>query len=137
MPRSADEVDRWIRDHEAQHARDKSERRLEDERLIDAVKKHVEGAVKPLADVPTKLDALALGMSKLEVVNDEQLAIARESAEERGRRKEREELAAQKKSDDERELERQKQRTQRWQIAAGVITAVVVALIGALVAAHK
>jgi len=145
--RNVDEISRWIEDHELQHKRDREERRVEDARLIDAVKKHVDGLLQPLVGMPAKLE-------KLTEVNKEQLEILKESAEERGRRKEREELAAKKKSEDELELERAKvkaandareanerieaikQRNFRLQVLLGAVVAVAVALIGVLFARH-
>jgi len=148
VPRSPDEVDRWIRDHEAQHARDREERRIEDGRLIDAVKKHVDGALRPIGEMNAKID-------KLIGVNDEQLAIARESAEERGRRMQREADAAAKKSDEQLELERAKvaaaekaaadakalkeleQKNDKLKAWLGAAAAVLVALIGAYFAVRR
>lgn len=154
MPRSLDDVDRWIRDHELLHARDREERKVDDGRLIDAVKKHVDQATRPIADINAKMDRLV-------AVNDEQLQIARESAEERGRRMQREADAAAKKSEEEvalerakveaarklaeaaekqakdkHQIERLKARNDRWKIIAGVVTAIAVAVISALLARH-
>jgi hypothetical protein len=136
MPRSHEELDLWARDHELLHAREKIERTRENEVLIDAIKLHVKTSLEPLAGVPAKLDALAK-------VNDEQLAIAKESAEERGRRKQREDDAAAQKSADQLEIERLKleadkidkaaqRRADVWKIVTGVVVAIATAIIAYL-----
>lgn len=155
MPRSHEELDAWARDHELQHARDREERRLEDARLIDVVKKHVDGALRPLAEVPAKIDALVKQSENIARVNDKQLDILEASAEERGMRKQREATAAEKKTADELALAQAKldaetkaraaadeiaklgAKNQKWQIIAGVVTAIAVALITTYFAVHK
>lgn len=160
MPRrNVEELDDWAREHDLLHAREREERKLEDVRLIDAVKKHVEVAVRPLSEVPAKLDALMK-------TNDEQLDIMRDSAEERGRRIQREADAAAKKAEeatalektkaeaaialekakldadaqarlDANKIEELKQRNARLQIIAGVVSGIIIALITTYFAVHK
>lgn len=149
MPRrSLEDLDDWAHEHELRHRREAEERKLEDERLIAAVKSHVDGALKPLAVLPNKIDAIA-------AMNERQTEILEASAEERGRRKEREEANALKKSNEQLELERAKleavkkqaedtkrieelkQKNDRLKAIVGAAVAVLVALIGAYFAAHK
>lgn len=109
MPRrSVEELDDWANAHELRHAREKIESKADDATVLEAVKRHVDGALKPLADLP---GVVAVAVSKLDSVaatNETQLTMMRETERYRGHREEQERAAKQKKSEEDSALEKAK-----------------------------
>jgi hypothetical protein len=133
VPRSDVEVDRWIDKHEKEH--DGLEMRLrgivrdESADALEGMKRHVSSLETKVSSVETETKGQTATINAIKVHTDTLVAQSIESAEERGRRKERDEERMKRQTEAEIALK-------KWQSRAvpiGFVIAVVTAILTFLV----